>query len=86
MAAFFYTTWLARERNHRFLVNEFGDLSFFFYKFKSRDQILSIKCIRINFYGRIIHYHRKWYFASTRKGNKELYGKYIGLPAPKRIW
>ena len=43
--------------NHPFLVNEYGDLSFF--HVFCNDQILSIKQIQINFYVQKIDYHRK---------------------------
>ncbi len=69
--------WLAWERNHRFLVNKFGDLSFFFSYFEGSDQILSIKWMQINFHSRIIHYHWKRVLCQySQRKYKELHGKY----------
>ena len=41
MAAFFYTAWLLREINRRFLVNKRGDLHFLLYYFGVKMSCLS---------------------------------------------
>ena len=41
MAAFFYTAWLLREINRRFLVNKHGDLYFLLYYFGVKMSCLS---------------------------------------------
>ena len=55
MAAFFFTAWLAREINHRFLVNKYGELYFLLHNFGVKLALFELDNLKKSSEGKTIY-------------------------------